>query len=387
MKILLLDMYSLLSSHGGAERVCCNMANALVKKFYEVSIVHFDDSKSGKKSFFYIDNRVELINAGIEGMLKISFLERIRLAFIANKRKRENSREVIRDRKRAEQLIPIINNIKPDIIISYDDVGTRVIKNFVTDSVPVITMIHREPKNQLKNVTLRTLEALKKSECVQVLLPSFVKDINNDNVVCIPNCVPQYVLPNDIEKIRENIIMYAARIDRGKRQHLLIEAFALLAKEFPDWKVEFWGDVLFDKAYYNELKKLVEKYNLQGKIIFRGMAQDMFTQLCRAKIFAFPSASEGFSLALTEAMSAQLPVVAFKSTNFAAEIIKNNETGLLCSDAIDDFAMCLRKLMHSEKLRRNLGTSAKKYVEKYSEEKIWSNWESLINDVVTQNKH
>ncbi len=387
MKILLLDMYSLLSSHGGAERVCCNMANALVKKFYEVSIVHFDDSKSGKKSFFYIDNRVELINAGIEGMLKISFLERIRLAFIANKRKRENAREVIRDRKRAKQLTPIINNIKPDIIISYDDVATRVIKDFVTDSVPVITMIHREPKNQLKNVTLRTLEALKKSECVQVLLPSFVKDINNNNVVCIPNCVPQYLLPNNIDEIKENIIIYSARIDRGKRQHFLIKAFALIAKDFPDWKVEFWGDVLFDKAYYNELKKLVEKYNLQGKIIFRGMAQDIFTQLCRAKIFAFPSASEGFSLALTEAMSAQLPVVAFKSTNFAAEIIKNNETGLLCSDAIDDFAMCLRKLMHSEKLRRNLGTSAKKYVEKYSEEKIWSNWESLINDVVTQNKH
>ena len=51
------------------------------------------------------------------------------------------------------------------------------------------------------------------------------------------------------EKKEEYVITSVGRLTgRTKRQHLLIEAFALLAEDFPQWKVNFWG-ADYDRAY------------------------------------------------------------------------------------------------------------------------------------------
>ena len=385
MNIMLITMYNLHNNCGGAERVFCNMANSLSARGHEVSCVFFD-KEDNVVPFYHIDSKVELVNAGGKSFENIRFVDRVKLSFILDKRKRDEKRDYIRDLYYKKRLKPILKKINSDIVICYNEIGARIIKAFIDSKIPVVVMFHRNPTNDLQVASERTVEALEKCECLQVLLAEYISDVKKfvktEKVKCIPNCVPQYKIDEKIEENRENIIIYPARIDRGKRQDKIVEAFSLISKEFPNWTVEFWGDTNYDKKYYLDVLNIIKRKNLDKKIFFKGIADDIFSQLCRAKICAFPSASEGFGLGLAEAMSAMVPVVAFKNTDFANSMIKDGVTGLLCDDNVDDFALKLKILMRDDRLRRQMGAAAKKDVKKYSEEKVWDMWEELINDVV-----
>ena len=389
MKIILITMHHLYNNSGGVERVFCNMANTLITKGYEVSCIYFDKIDNGKP-FYHIDSKVQLVNAGKKEFKHITFLDRIKVLRFFNKKKRDEERDFIQDEYRGKILESIIAGINPEVIICYDNISTRIIKLNIQTKIPVITMFHRNPTNDLRLASKRTIDALEKSECIQVLLPEYINElkkfVKTKNVICIPNCVPQYITDEQIEENRKNIIIYPARIDRGKRQDKIVEAFSLISKEFPDWYVEFWGDMNYNKKYYREVFNMINSKKLDNRILFKGITNDIFSQLYRAKICAFPSASEGFGLGLAEAMSAMLPVVAFKNTDFANSMVKDGVTGLLCDDNIDDFALKLKKMMSDDKLRRQMGGAAKKDVKKYSEENIWEMWEKEINDIVNNNK-
>ena len=116
--------------------------------------------------------------------------------------------------------------------------------------------------------------------------------------------------------------------------------------------------------------------------VFRGGATDNVLDVYnKAAIFAFPSAYEGFGLALTEAMSAGLPVIGYKNCPAVNELIKDGENGYLCEDGVNAFAQALDKLMSDEKLRKKMGKAAKEDMKQYDSEKIWDMWEKLIEQV------
>ena len=92
---------------------------------------------------------------------------------------------------------------------------------------------------------------------MRFLLPSFIpkaeKYLSYKHFTAIPNAVPEAgVQAHPGEKKKEYVITSVGRLTgRTKRQHLLIEAFALLAEDFPQWKVNFWG-ADYDRAYVND---------------------------------------------------------------------------------------------------------------------------------------
>ena len=102
-------------------------------------------------------------------------------------------------------------------------------------------------------------------------------------------------------------------------------------------------------------------------------------------IVAFPSAFEGFSLALTEAQSLGLPVVGFADAPSVNELIVDGENGFLARD-VDDFAQKLKTLIDSKELRRRFGANAKKSVEKYEASNVWDAWEKLLREAVEKKR-
>ena len=130
-------------------------------------------------------------------------------------------------------------------------------------------------------------------------------------------------------------ILFVGRLSKNhKRPHLLIEAFAGLADEFPNWNVELWG-AEDGKAYYKELQLLIKKHHLENRVFLKGPTNDVPSVLQQGDIFAFPSAYEGFGLALGEAMSMGLPAVGYKSCSAVNELIKDGENGYLCDDGAE----------------------------------------------------
>ena len=168
-----------------------------------------------------------------------------------------------------------------------------------------------------------------------------------------------------------------------KRPHLLIEAFAGLADEFPNWNVELWG-AEDGKAYYKELQLLIKRNHLENRVFLKGPTNDVPSVLQQGDIFAFPSAYEGFGLALGEAMSMGLPAVGYKSCSAVNELIKDGGNGYLCDDGVEPLRISMKRLMSSLSIRVSLGEKARIDMKKYSSEVIWNTWENLLKRIVKQ---
>ena len=98
----------------------------------------------------------------------------------------------------------------------------------------------------------------------------------------------------------------------------------------------------------------------------------------QADIFAFPSAYEGFSLALTEAMGAGLPVLGFSDAPSVGELIEHEKTGLLALDEAD-FTYQLERLMKDRNLRVQFGANAHESMKKYAPEVCVATMGGFVN--------
>ena len=226
-------------------------------------------------------------------------------------------------------------------------------------------------------------QALKKISLAQVLLPSFVKDLQkyyNGKITVIGN--PVELTDKNISYAAKDQyrIIYMARLDQHKQQDLLIKAFALLAPQYPQWEVNLWGSA--EKSKRQELQKLISKLKLEKQVFLRGITAEAQKELLKSDICAFPSAFEGFGLALSEAMAVGLPCVGLKTASAVNELIVDNINGCLADSTPEDFAAKLKTLMDSSETRQRFGLAGKEMIKRYNPETIWNKWEELIKETI-----
>ena len=384
MKIMLLDFLKVVNSAGGAERVFCNMANEFVKRGYNVYAVCCDWEQG--VPFYELDERVKFINIDGSGK-QTKFARHLKIEKeilrLLKKISNDNPYDNTKNKYWSTKAQNVIDDIKPDIIVAYDLQSVCILKNILNVSIPVIAMFHMDAHTVLNlNASKKEIKALNRVDCVQVLLKAdieIVKKYLSVSVIQIPNIVPQYNNKANLENPKYRIA-YIGRLDKKqKRPHLLIEAFGKINKDFTNWRIDIWGGGV-DKKYYNKLKKMISKYNIEKKVDLCGTTTEVNSVLINSDIFAFPSSYEGFPLALTEAMSAGLACVGFKSCIAVNELIVDDETGILCDDGVMGFAEGLKKLMQDQEKRIILGVTAKEEMKKFAAEKIWNEWERLINE-------
>lgn len=242
----------MINSAGGAEKVFCEMANMLSERGHSVTAIAFDKNKG--KPFYAVNENVKFINSGQGCKLGKNWRQKIRASFYSKNEKELYSEEIYDD-IRSKRLAPFVNEKDFDVIISYNPSATRILIHKLKVKIPIITMFHVYPETILKDMSFLTKIALEKCSVIQVLLPSYVnitrKYIDN-KIVVIPNIVPQY---SNSDCHKEKCIVNVARIDgQTKRQILLIEAFNKIKTKYPDWKLEFWGDIDYDKKYYKNVR-------------------------------------------------------------------------------------------------------------------------------------
>lgn len=398
MRIMLGYLARFITSTGGAEKVCCEMANELIRRGHEVSIVYCY-GESGRP-FYPLDPKVRMYNVMAEHPGKWHGAKTIRLPM-----KKKLEREFLRlfSVSRAhgvqdtymgnlikEDLKTIAERENPDIIVSYWPKDSSCFIHFAKVKAPVVTMFHFGPDILARDASPVSAEACVRSRKVQVPLPGDIERLHRyipkADGVWIPQAVPQYKEQADLSVPKGRYkIVNMARLDKTtKRQHIIIEAFARIADRFPQWDIELWGQD-WNKKYKKELENLIRMNHLENRIFLKGLTKNVLSEYLKADIFAWPSSHEGFGLALMEAMSAGLPVIACKSCLASAELIPQG-CGILAEDGIESFADGLVRLMGNQALRVKMGKAAKKNVKQYAPEKIWDQWENLLLRITREEK-
>ena len=397
MNIMLINFFDVVNSAGGMERVLCNMANELIARGHKVTIVCCD--RNVGCPFYYLDKQVNFINLNGTGKnFKVSFLlkfqkELLRFCGKLDVDGKEKYRLKFLYNNIFTKLKKTIKFLAPDIIISYDKDSLMLLKNIFNIKTPVVAMMHSDANIFLNERASKFLiTAYDKANCVQVLIKNNIEVLNkycpNSNITWIPNAV-KINERKSIDKTFYKIVTVGRLEKKAKQQHLLIESFKKIANEIPpEWNVEIIGGTnnTDEESYKKYMQNYVEREFLTSKISFTGPVKNVNEYLLKADIFAFPSAYEGFGLALTEAMSAGLPAIGYKSCPSVNELIIDGYNGFLCDDGIDDFAEKLKILMSDAELRKKMGQNARESMKQFAPEKIWDQWEALINEVIAEHK-
>jgi len=197
--------------------------------------------------------------------------------------------------------------------------------------------------------------------------------VKSQNILIIPNGInisrfnPEKV---SCKKVRDEfkilhdeiVIGMLARFTPGKGHEEFLWAAKELNKEYKNLRYLIVGEPSRGEVEYAEkIKQLTIDYGLEN-IIFTGFRGDTPEVLNAMDIFAFPSHSEAFGIALVEAMAMKKPSVCSKAEG-VLDIAVDNETSYLFENKnAVDLKMKLKKLIESKETRISFGEYARKRV-------------------------
>jgi acetyltransferase-like isoleucine patch superfamily enzyme len=173
-------------------------------------------------------------------------------------------------------------------------------------------------------------------------------------------------------------------VDDIKQFSMLIAAFAVLSRAFPQWRLQLCGDGESRSAY----EKLIASLGLEEKVSLPGMLPEMAEEYAAANIFCIPSRFEGFPMVLLEAMSHGLPCVGFAECCAVKTTLRHGRIGLLAPEmTVKSLVETLRPLMQSSPLRKAMGAAALENSQAYLPETVYPQWETLIEQTARETPH
>lgn len=175
------------------------------------------------------------------------------------------------------------------------------------------------------------------------------------------------------------LIGTVGRLSPEKGQKYFIDAAVSVLKVFPETMFILVGDGTQRK----ELEDHVNHLGLSGKIIFFGFQKNIFDFYSSFDMFILPSLSEGTPMALLEAMSAELPVIATNVGN-VSRIVENEKTGVLIPPANSkDMTLAIIKLLNNASEAERMSKKSLDVISKeYSLENMVCEYMQLYKEII-----
>jgi len=153
-------------------------------------------------------------------------------------------------------------------------------------------------------------------------------------------------------------LLSVGRLVYQKAHEYLVAAMPVVLKEFPNVKVGICGDGVL----HAKLDAQIRSLGLSDSVKLLGKFDSVARFLASADIFVLPSRWEGLPVALLEAMSAGLPVIATKVEG-VDEVIVNGEQGLLVPvENVDALVRAILQLLRDPDIRVRMGFASKQRI-------------------------
>lgn len=108
------------------------------------------------------------------------------------------------------------------------------------------------------------------------------------------------------------------------------------------------------------IRNMVKKLNLENKVFFFGIQEDIISLLSLSDLYMLPSKSEGFGLSALEALSCEVPVIG-TDIGGLKEVIEQGKSGYTFNPAdIDSMSEAAIKILRNKEVRMEMGIEARK---------------------------
>lgn len=196
------------------------------------------------------------------------------------------------------------------------------------------------------------------------LPPGSVRSIHNG----VPDLGPVEPIPHD-----GVVIVAVGRLNAQKGFDVLLEALT----ELPDVTLLIVGG----GEEHDSLAAQAAALEVDDRVTITGWTRSVREHLARADVFVLPSRSEGFPLAIAEAMQAGLPVVA-TDVGSVPEAVIHGETGILVpKDDPRSLAAALGRLVEDPTLRARMGRRGREVGSRFTAERMAREFVSLWQEV------
>ena len=277
---------------GGAERVVSNLANQFVKEGHEVYVA----TEWFGENEFVLDNRVKRVHVGLE-------------------EKDDNCGRLQKYTRRVKYLKRFIEQEKPEVLIAFAQKAIyRSLMAARGMDCPVCVCVRTDPVGHYDSF-LDTLQ-------IKWLFPKaagfvfqtngqreFFKGYVENKSTVILNPIHQKYIDEPKAQKRERVIVQSGRLVDFKNQPMLIDAFMLVHKKYPDYSLKIIGPDSFDGTK-EILENKIKEYHAEEFIQLPGGSDSLEKDLKNAAVYAFSSDWEGMPNALLEAMALRIPIVA-----------------------------------------------------------------------------
>lgn len=303
---------------GGFERVCITTAR-LLKPYYDVSIVIFDDAD---------------IAFDIRGLSIINIHLGVRNGKLA---KMTNlMRRAVRVRKLKQRMKPVIAysfgpsanmvNALSKTSLTRVFLGLRGYQDVADD--PKMKLYVRKAdriiccSKEIEAIVQEKYGYLQTATLYNPYDTEGITELSKEKVTDLPWKME--------DEDRPRILIGVGRDDPVKGFWHLIKAFYLVQKEIPQMRLIIMGDGTFEQA-----KSLVSELQLEQKVYFPGVRKNPYKYLAASEMFLLSSYTEGFPNVLVEAMILGRPLISTDCRTGPAEILDHGKYGILVPDMGD----------------------------------------------------
>jgi glycosyltransferase involved in cell wall biosynthesis len=335
---------------GGAQRVCVNIANALIDNNWEVSLIVLNLSNSVYHD--QLNSEIKLINLGVNHT-------RVALIHLMNYFKRVDNNLIVTfdyELSIISILLKIIFRYNIKILVRNINTFSQVLNS----STSLWTRLYA--KFVLRNLFGKADYFINQCQEMQDDLLKYYPEILNRTCV-INNPVSQEII--DFHSSvginghpKENYILFIGRLENQKAPHKAILIFSKIAECYPDLRLKIVGT---GRLEY-DLKKYAQSLGLLGRIDFIGFQKDVIKYYLMAKATILTSIYEGFPNVLIESISLGTPVVSFNCPSGIGDIVIDGENGFIAqNNNVEDFVSKLTFLIESEFDREKVRKTAARF--------------------------
>ena len=340
--------------NGGAARVMSVLANYLEDNDIDIEILSFLD---------------------MDGKYKVN--ENVKYSIIKCKSKNN----VLKKLERILKLRKLLKKSKESTVIAFEyfvNMQTIIANMFLKNKL--IISERADPNftgnkvgiKQLRNILYRYANAL---VCQTPDAKAYFPKKVQDKAVIIPNPITPN-LPERYTGERKKEIVNFCRIEHPKNLPLLIDAFEMINKEYPEYKLKIYGNGNAE----NEIREYVNQKHLQEKVEINDFAQNIHKEVIESAMFVSSSNHEGISNSMIEAMGIGLPTICTDCPCGGAKMmIENNVNGILVPVG-DKEALyrAMKKIIENPEFAEEISKNAVKINERLKQDKICKMWMELM---------